>query len=257
MSSAAVCDMVLGEGIAKPSKTAISSSSSSAQRRPEVRTIKKKTMKPWVVKGWQTQYQWLRHDAGNGILKCKFCSIQWPVSSVKKIQLSTHAKAFKHLSLAKGVSGAGDSENAAALKLAPSIVEFRDTISQRLKGCSFRGANTGAKREQKMSWCVAEVLRERERKKLMKAHSVCVTQDAQGSRLSVRVSCCFGDDLEVSRSLIGYRTCKTGSEAVAAGTKKVIQQLFTKWRAPPFGWRSKQNIVLKEGMAQFCKKVVT
>ena len=171
MSSFDVCDLVLDSG--KKQFNLKSSQSSSSRPKGATKPTKKGTLKPWVLKGWQKEFSWLCYDAGADVVSCKFCSIEWPAANVRKIQLSTHAKTFKHLKDAKGVEGATDSENAAALRLAPSVHEFRETISQRLKGCSFRDANQGSKREQKMTWCVGEALRERQRKMLRKAHCVC------------------------------------------------------------------------------------
>ena len=253
MSSFDVCDLVLDPG--KKQFNLKSLQSSSSRPKGATKPTKKGTLKPWVLKGWQKEFSWLCYDAGTDVVSCKFCSIEWPAANVRKIQLSTHAKTFKHLKDAKGVKGATDSQNAAALRLAPSVHEFRETISQRLKGCSFRDANQGSKREQKMTWCVGEALRERQRKMLRKAHCVCVAQDAQGSRLSVRVSCCFGDLLEVASFLCGYKNAGTGSEAVAKATKRLVVQLFTKFRRPPLGWNSKSDIVLDDSIKQFCSKV--
>ena len=141
----------------------------------------------------------LQRDTGAGVLFCQKCNVTWDEGTVQKANLTKHSKSFKHLKNTNGVSKSSKSEAAALLKLAPPTSEFYECLTHRLKGSSFRGSDGGPKREAKMTWCISEVLKDRERKKIDQACCIGLSQDVQGSTLSVRSSCCFGSDLQLSR----------------------------------------------------------
>lgn len=208
--------------------------------------------------GWQNEFgTWLQRDTGAGVLFCQKCNVTWDEGTVQKANLTKHSKSFKHLKNTNGVSKSSKSEAAALLKLAPPTSEFYECLTHRLKGSSFRGSDGGPKREATMTWCISEVLKDRERKKIDQACCIGFSQDVQGSTLSVRSSCCFGSDLQLSRSLLGYMKCETGAEGVASATKKVIQHFFTKRRKPPEGWVGRKDVFLRGPMNRYCSKVVT
>ena len=254
-----VLDFVYGSGEASattskgPSRQAKSTSTASGTASRPKRT----KIRSWVWKGWQKELgSWLQQDKSRRTIFCKVCNITWDSSKVQKDSLAKHAKSFKHLQAIGGLPGSTKSENATFLRLAPSSQEFYDCLTRRLKGDSFRGSESGFKREVKMTWCIGQVLLDRERKKLEQTKCIGLSQDVQGSTLSVRFASVHGPDLELSRCLLGYQRCKTGSEGVAAATKKVIQNFFTKRRKPPIGWNGKKDVFLRGAMTKFCNKTV-
>lgn len=259
-----VIDFVYGDG----SATSLTSSSggfkskskasSSGKAVGDESLLRRQGLRRWVFKGWQNEFgTWLQRDTGAGVLFCQKCNVTWDEGTVQKANLTKHSKSFKHLKNTNGVSKSSKSEAAALLKLAPPTSEFYECLTHRLKGSSFRGSDGGPKREATMTWCISEVLKDRERKKIDQACCIGLSQDVQGSTLSVRSSCCFGSDLQLSRSLLGYMKCETGAEGVASATKKVIQHFFTKRRKPPEGWVGRKDVFLRGPMNRYCSKVVT
>lgn len=253
-----VLDFVYGAGEAStttskgPSRQAkVTSTKSGTVTKPQ-----RPKLRSWVWKGWQKELgSWLQRD-DSGMIFCKVCHMTWDKSKVQKDSLAKHGKSFKHLQAIGGLPGSTKSENATFLRLAPSSQEFYDCLTRRLKGASFRGSESGFKREIKMTWCIGQVLLDRERKKLEQTKCIGLSQDVQGSTLSVRFASVHGPDLELSQFLLGYQRSKTGSEGVAAATKKVIQNFFTKRRKPPIGWNGKKDVLLRGAMTKFCNKTV-
>lgn len=220
--------------------------------KPKRSGLKKATIHDWR----RTIGRWIRRSRGK--IVCDVCHSEWDAATVRKTHLKQHALSVKHRQNETGVIGANKHENATALNLAPSVHEFHQCVVRRLKGLSYRGSDPGLPREQKMAWCLSEALLDQERRKLSKAHSVGVSQDVQGSTLSVRVGFCYGQKLNLSRTLLGYLRCKPGSEGVAAATKRVVRNFFTKRNSPPTGWTGKRcNYFMSAAMKEFCKKVAT
>ena len=233
-------DILFGDGAEKKfsgDKTA--SSVSSSRKVPGIR--------PWVLRGWQDSLgSWVKKS--KGVIYCDVCNVEWPIAAVRKSSLSKHAKSIKHLQKVGDIAGA-------ALRLAPSVQEFQDALSRRLKGESFRASSAGPPKEQKLLWTLSEALLDLERKKLSMAYSIGVSQDVQGSTLSVRASCCWGSKLQLSRFLVGYMRAKTGSEGLAQATKALVRNVFTKRQKPPRGWVGKRDVFLQKAMSNFCQKV--
>ena len=247
-----------GEASATTSKGPSRQAKGTSTQSGTVRKLQRpKLRRSWVWKGWQNELgRWLQRDDSGTKLFCKVCNITWDMKKVQKDSLAKHAQSFKHRQAIGGLPGSTKSENATFLWLAPSSQEFYDCLTRRLKGDSFKSSESGFKREVKMTWCIGQVLIDRERKKLEQTKCIGLSQDVQGSTLSVRFSHVHGPDLELSQCLLGYQRSKTGSEGVAAATKKVIQNFFTKRRKPPIGWNGKQDVFLRGAMTKFCNKTV-
>jgi hypothetical protein len=77
----------------------------------------------------------------------------------------------------------------AGLKIkAPSPDEFVEFAKERLGGESARGSKFGPKRAAKMMFCIDEAILDEHRRDMQGPLTACVSQDARGTTLSVRVS---------------------------------------------------------------------
>lgn len=212
---------------------------------------KKIRLRGWVLRSWRKSLgSWVGFDGT--VVYCKWCGSQWKADRIKKFLLERHQKTLKHQSYKLDGSA---SDKLSALKLAPSVQEFKDALSARMKGESFRAGKAGPEKSLRLAWRLNEALMDQERKRYKEAVTVSVAQDLQGCLLGVRTAACHGKQMTVSQCLTGYTTVKTGAEGIAKGTRQVIRNLWTKRRQPPRGWQGPRNIFHRKHMTEFCEKV--
>ena len=85
---------------------------------------------------------------------------------------------------------------------APPAEEFAKVLKDRIAGLSYIASSLSATKSKKMSWCLAEALREDTKSALLRSKVIAIHQDARNGLLMVRFSSC-DQNLKVTKGILG------------------------------------------------------
>lgn len=85
---------------------------------------------------------------------------------------------------------------------APPSEEFAKVLKDRIAGLSYIASSQSATKSKKMSWCLAEALREGTKSALLHSKVIAIHQDARNGLLMVRFSSC-DQNLKVTKGILG------------------------------------------------------
>jgi hypothetical protein len=202
---------------------------------------------------WLKEFDWLvgkNHTDGSNRPYCRTCktfvSKKAAPATVNRTTLLRHEQSISH----KGPS-ISESE-------APSMQEFLDCLENREAKRSFRSSKLGRTKEWKLSWCLAEAYKAAVQKKLSRAQSSTICQDAQGQLLSVRFFSARDGDREASVSglLALIKDWGAGAEQLSTSVGKACKRFFFQFWNPPIGWRGSKPVLRRAAYVQFKKTVM-
>ena len=124
-------------------------------------------MSQW--KQWSLQFPWLRGN--HRAARCAQCP-DFYCKRPQKCQLVQHEGSRKHTASCSG---------------SPSVETFSKMLDERSKGVSLRSSAAGRSKSVKMMWCCNEALKDIIKLRVRKGVTSSLTQDGQGSTLSVRM----------------------------------------------------------------------
>ena len=158
-------------------------------------------------------------------------------TNLQLVHLLRHAQTRMHQRAAQlaACESESSSVDAASCVDAPPAQEFIEVLTERKKGQSYRQSAAAGRAEKglRMSWCLAEALRDKEREALKQSSVVSLHQDVRDSLLLVRFTA-VGPSLKVCRGILGaVRDFGSLSSDVKAATLKVIEVACTPRFQPP------------------------
>jgi hypothetical protein len=125
---------------------------------------------------------------------------------------------------------------------APALKDFQQVLAHRRASESFRAdsAVAGCKKASRLSWCLAEALRDEERQFMAKACTIAVLQDMRKDVLCIKYAAANAN-LEVRRGILGCAS-RFGTTAadIKDATLKVVRDFCTPRLHPPAGARRLQ-----------------
>ena len=153
------------------------------------------------------------------------------METVRLSQLRQHAKTMLHESRVRHVP-----KSMVLLKRSkcPSEDEFMSALQRRGQGLSFRSSPSRA-HEQKLLFCLGEALKDLQTKSIKDALCLSLSQDLQGTLMSLRFAA-VTPRLEVVSGLLGFKRTKLGALNELETTKKVCETFATARTGAPEGW---------------------
>ena len=168
---------------------------------------------------------------------------QFKVTCVKAHNVRRHANSVRHrraaqtkLGLPPGSQPAANNPLCLSFGLgAPSMEDFQKVLGERRRGESYRQGSSVAGRAKalRMTWCLAEALRDRDRAALRQAKVITLHQDAstKDSMLCVRFSS-VATNMEVRKGILGVAR---GYGTVAADVRDALMLIIKGACSPRVG----------------------
>lgn len=156
-------------------------------------------------------------------------------TSVKTHCIRRHSASQAHLDAVEKLVGSGSGALLDDALSAPNLDDFKQILAERRKGMSHNALTDVACRKKvlKMSWCLAEALKDRQRARLGKAQVIAIHQDAREQHLLVKFSA-VGVDLQPLHGVLGIaRDYGTTAKDTYQATVEVLKQFCTPRLQPP------------------------
>lgn len=183
---------------------------------------------------------------GVGCRACAASGLQGPwaqfrMKAVSADKIQRHARAASHVRAAR-VFGTSSPCQAAT----PTVQDFLAVLDERQKGASYRAGSSvaGAEKASRMSWCLAEALRDSDRTALRKSRVITLHQDVstKDSMLLVRFSA-VGAPLEIRKGILGVRR---GFGTTALDVRDALLNILQKACAPRLGCQRRHKLSTAE-----------
>lgn len=175
---------------------------------------------------------------GRRVGKCMFCE-DFPGTN-RLVNLRRHGRSLAHRTRVEKALG-----RPVQLMPGPSTSQFHQVLELRKAAVSHRGSTKlGAKKSIKLTWCLAEAVKQQERTFLARACSIALNQDCRGNLLAVRY---FAIDSRLNQreGLLGMKTdWGTNSNSLRDATEAIIREACTRYGSPPSGTKPRRTPLL-------------